>query len=272
MPSKVLVVDGDTLTRETIGGWLSERGYEAEFCTDLATARPGAYEIVIADIQWPCQQGMEVIMRLRGCMPHTPLIAISEFADRELEAEAVRSGAGWFLTKPLNLEELQQALEGTGEGSSHPESGFLPGHQIGHTLLRGFNADEQWDFRMTGSLRNHAQGETIPLGEEASSLIWLERGTVGVFLNGAQVEVLSPGDYWGEESFVHAAVTFIQLIAQEDCQVRHFSRKRLIDFFAYHDETLTKRYMINLILCLQLKWKRSLTRLSRTANHHQEST
>lgn len=57
----------------------------------------------------------------------------------------------------------------------------------------------------------------------------------------------------------------VQLLARENCQARHFSRKRLLDFFAYHDETLTKRYMINLILCLQLKWKRNLLRLSKSS-------
>ena len=93
----------------------------------------------------------------------------------------------------------------------------------------------------------------------------MEQGGCSAYLNGVFVESLAVGDHLGEETFVNPSTTPIQLLAKENCQIRHFSRKRLIDFFAYHDETLTKRYMINLIICLQLKWKRNLIRLSKNS-------
>jgi CheY-like chemotaxis protein len=269
MPGKVLLLDEDKQVQANVGEWLKQRGFEASVANNCGEAeqlaRQERFGLVIVDMRWPCLDGVQTLTRLRQLLPDADLVAVSEFADRELEEAATRNGAGWFLTKPLNLDELEAVLASPGQGEVRPESGFLPGNQIAQTLLRGFNPDEQWDFRMTGSLRNWQAGQLIPLNEEASSLVWIEQGGAGAFVNGVPVDSLAAGDFWGEENFVNPSAPTVQLLARENCQVRHFSRRRLLDFFAYHDETLTKRYMINLILCLQLKWKRNLLRLSKSS-------
>ncbi len=269
MTRKALLLDEDKLVQATVGAWLEDQGFMASLATSRVEAERLAgedkFDVVLVDMQWPCLQGAQTLCRIKQLLPEAAIVAISEFADRELEAEAVRNGAAWFLTKPLDLEELGRALDSHLAGNTKPERGFLPGIQIEQTLLRGFSPDEQWDFRMIGNLRSYQEGEIVPLGDELSSLIWVEQGGCSAYLNGVLVESLAVGDHLGEETFVNPSTTPIQLLAKENCQIRHFSRKRLIDFFAYHDETLTKRYMINLIICLQLKWKRNLIRLSKNS-------
>ncbi|MDD4224471.1 MAG: response regulator [Candidatus Cloacimonetes bacterium] len=265
MTRKVLLLDEDKLVQATVGAWLEKHGFQvspAISCDEAENlAESEKFDVLMVDMQWPCLQGIQKLTRLKKLLPGAAIVAISEFTDRELEEEARTNGAGWFLTKPLDLEELAEVLESTKLDDVRPESGFLPGSQIEQTLLRGFSPDEQWDFRMTGNLRSHKEGELIPLGDEASSLIWVEQGEAEAFLGGVLLDRLAVGDFWGEETFVNPGTSFVQLLASENCQIRHFNRKRLIDFFAYHEETLTKRYMLNLIFCLQHKWKRNLNRL-----------
>jgi CheY-like chemotaxis protein len=265
MPAKVLIVDEDILTRQTIGGWLEEQGYQAEHADDLAgveaVAGAGSYDAVIADIQWPGQQGIERIAELKALFPEAAIIAMSTFTDFELEKEARQRGAYTCLTKPLEKESLLSILDSTsGQLSEERKEGFMPGRLIGQMLLRGFAPEQQWAFMMTGTLRTFTRGEAILPGEDAS-MVWVEKGRLEALYNDVPVESLGEGDFWGEETFVNPSAAFAHLVALEDSQLRLFRRKRTMEFFAYQEETLTKRYMINLIHCLHLKWKRSVARL-----------
>ncbi|MBP7310031.1 MAG: hypothetical protein KA984_01935, partial [Candidatus Cloacimonetes bacterium] len=82
-----------------------------------------------------------------------------------------------------------------------------------------------------------------------------------VIHNSAVVDTLKEGDIWGEETFVNPAAGFTILKAQSELQLRHFRRQKILEFFTYNDETLTKRYMINLIQCLYSKWRRSVIKI-----------
>jgi CheY-like chemotaxis protein len=261
-------MDEDNQVRTTIGAWLENLGYivsNARSCEDaLGLSAAEIFDVVVVDLQWPCLEGTQNLSLFRERMPSALLIAVSEFADRELEQEARSCGANFCLTKPLNLDEFKTILDSPVSFGQEPREGrFLPGKQVEQILLRGFSQDQQWDFRMIGNIRSYQSGETVLLNEDSSSMIWVEQGRLGVYLNGIQVESLGEGEYWGEESFVNPGIPLIRMVALENSQVRHFGRRKIIDFFAYHDETLTKRYMINLILCLQLKWKRHLAREAR---------
>ncbi|MFO8145101.1 MAG: response regulator [Candidatus Syntrophosphaera sp.] len=265
MPGKVLIVDEDALTRQTIGAWLENKGYVANYVSDAdaAALRLGRddYDHVIVDIQWPGQKGTQRIAQIRQLFPTASIIAMSTFADFELEQEARQQGAYTCMTKPLEKESLLSILDSTSQQDKEaPKEGFLPGRLIGQMLLRGFTPDQQWEFMMTGTLRTFTRGEAILPGEDAS-MVWVEKGRLEALYNDVPVESLGEGDFWGEETFVNPSAAFAHLVALEDSQLRLFRRKRTMEFFAYQEETLTKRYMINLIHCLHLKWKRSVARL-----------
>jgi hypothetical protein len=101
----------------------------------------------------------------------------------------------------------------------------------------------------------------VVLDEKYGSMIWIETGRVSVQLNSTHVDTLRPGDIWGEETFVSANSIFTELVVQTESNIRHFSRRKLMDFFTYHDESLIKRYMINLIQCLYVKWRKSVLKI-----------
>lgn len=267
MPRKVLIVDEDELARKAIGAHLVNNGYVVSYAGSCDEAKQamdeGDYDVVVADIDWPGQQGVNRISQLRKLLPQTPLVAVSTFANLELEQEARQSGAFVCLRKPVDEENLLQVVESAlNSGPLNQEGSLLPGKLIEQILLRGFTAEQQWEFQMTGVLRPLAAGEALSLNDDGNYMAWVEQGRLDVFYGDALLDTLGPGDFWGEEAFVYPNAVFTRLVALEDCQLRQFSRKRIIDFFAYHDETLTKRYMINLIHCLHIKWKRTAARLA----------
>lgn len=269
MSKRLLVVDEDPQIRQNIGAWLEDTLYEVSFAENQSAAltaiQAEAYDIVLLDLHWPQLEGLKLISRIAELYPATAIIAISEFADRELEQEAYRNGAFACLTKPLQAEELLPLLESASSALAadldKAKNNTLPGKQIGQVLLHGFSPDQQWDFKMIGSVRGYHAADAIPMDEESGSLIWVERGTVNVYYNKALVERLELGDFWGEETFVNPCPPYTHLVAQDEVQLRHFRRRRIMDFLTYQDETLTKHYMINLIHCTCQKLKRAIVRL-----------
>ncbi|MGC9361783.1 MAG: response regulator [Candidatus Syntrophosphaera sp.] len=302
MTGKVLIVDEDPLNRQTIGAWLERNGFEAGFAADAddaaLRAETGTYDFVIVDIQWPDRLGTRVIERMRELFPCARVIAMSTFADFELEQEVRLKGAFTCMTKPLDEEGLLAVLDSAapqedeekpepeaagdageeeeqgqeseqGEESGGKKEGYLPGRQLGQMLLRGFTPEQQWEFRMSGLLRTFAKGDVIEFGEDVA-MVWVEKGRLEARYGRTPLDTLEEGDFWGEETFIDPNAAFTTLMALEDAHARIFQRKKVLDFFAYQDESLTKRYMINLIHCLHHKWKKCAAGLALAGEKYQQ--
>lgn len=55
--------------------------------------------------------------------------------------------------------------------------------------------------------------------------------------------------------------SFVTLRAETKTKIRHFDRKKILDFFAYKGEKLLKRFMINLIRSTYYKWRKTIQRI-----------
>jgi CRP-like cAMP-binding protein len=113
-----------------------------------------------------------------------------------------------------------------------------------------------------GIIKKYDVGANIPLGDDKTgSIIIIESGEVSVWLNNTTVDYLQKWDTCGEESFILAGASFIALRAETVAKIRHFDRKKLLDYFAYKGEKLLKRFMINLINSTYFKWRKSIQRI-----------
>jgi hypothetical protein len=72
---------------------------------------------------------------------------------------------------------------------------------------------------------------------------------------------LQKWDSSGEESFILTGSSFVTLRAETAVKVRHFDRKKILDFFAYKGEKLLKRFMINLVNSTFFKWRKAVQRI-----------
>lgn len=273
---KIMVVDDEQNIREIICEFLQEMGYAVTLAVDgldaLEKVGYEQFDLYIIDVYMPRMGGLELIVKLKEIQPLAVIIVTTGYSSIDVAIKAVRAGAYHYLTKPIQAEELLKVVEsGLNHASDLGEStsctsgsvGAIPEKQNELLLLRNFTAEQTSDFRSMGNVAEYTYGDAIPLDEEHGSLIFVEKGRLNVYHNGAVVETLSVGDIWGEETFldINPNANFTTLKAQGEVQLRHFKRKKIMEFFTYNDETVTKRYMINLIQCMYLKWRRSIFRI-----------
>jgi len=106
---KILVVEDDAATRETLRVWLTRSGYTVVFAVDgpqgyqaFLTEKP---DLIVLDIMLPGMDGLEICRKVREKSP-IPILMLSaqdEFSDKILGLEV---GADDYLAKPFHPKEL----------------------------------------------------------------------------------------------------------------------------------------------------------------------
>lgn len=112
---RVLLVEDDDDTRETLVEALADLGYELESRADgaagLERASQRDFDVVLTDIKMPRMDGIELCRRLRGERPQLPVVVMTAFGDMDSALAALRAGAFDFITKPFTIELVSQALQ-----------------------------------------------------------------------------------------------------------------------------------------------------------------
>lgn len=119
MSATILVVDDEDSARDFICEALKDADYEALEAGDLASAHKvvdsGAADIILLDVQLPDGSGLTLLDRLALENPRPPVILITAHGDVDIAVEAMKKGAQDFLQKPLDLEQLLDAIARSGE-------------------------------------------------------------------------------------------------------------------------------------------------------------
>src|SRR2546423_5705518 len=125
-PNQVLVIDDDEAARAILVELLSRVGYHAFAAPDgrvglewLAGAAVPP-QAVLLDLRMPGLDGFEVLRRYRADGGQAPVIALSAMDDKESVVNAMRLGASDYLVKPIELEELREAIERCSSASRPP--------------------------------------------------------------------------------------------------------------------------------------------------------
>ena len=112
MPERVvLVVDDEAAQRTVLAGFLRKRGMEvvpaagADEAVHIASSR--MIDIVLTDLNMPGRDGLALIDSLRAINPELPVIVMTAFGTVASAVDAMKRGAADFLTKPINLDELE---------------------------------------------------------------------------------------------------------------------------------------------------------------------
>jgi CheY-like chemotaxis protein len=83
----------------------------------LDLARRHRPSLIVVDLNMPVLDGLETIRSFRKLEDegdHTPIVAITAYDVYGMEEAALETGSNVYLTKPLDLEELDRALKGLG--------------------------------------------------------------------------------------------------------------------------------------------------------------
>ena len=88
----------------------------------------GKYDLVLMDVQMPRLSGFEATRRIRErertLGGHTPIVAITAHAFKEIEEQCLATGMDGYISKPINVKKCLQTV-GQMLGKNHPGDGAV---------------------------------------------------------------------------------------------------------------------------------------------------
>lgn len=113
--TEVLLVDDEPQIRFTLRRFLESRGYgilEAESCQSaLQVCHDSQPDAIVLDHNLPDGDALSLLPPLQEIHPGVPIIVLTAYATVDLAVQAMKQGAEYFLTKPVDLTALQRILD-----------------------------------------------------------------------------------------------------------------------------------------------------------------
>jgi signal transduction histidine kinase len=113
---RILVVDDEVGFRELCTDLLEEAGYETESAThggeaiELLAKTPGAFHLVLSDINMPVMDGLQFLRAAKEAHPRLEVILMTAYGGLQSALEALRYGAYDYITKPFTRDGLLAAV------------------------------------------------------------------------------------------------------------------------------------------------------------------
>ena len=115
---RILVAEDNSVNRKFVGILLDRMGYQTTFCENgqlaLDCVQRGEFDLVLMDVHMPVMDGLaatRAIRTLGGMAKNIPIIALTADAMNNAQEEALAAGVNYFVTKPVQMARLQEAIE-----------------------------------------------------------------------------------------------------------------------------------------------------------------
>ena len=116
-PPRVVIAEDHAAFRLLLKDTFVEAGFSVVECDDgralwdtLSKEDVADIAAVVSDHRMPGMLGLEVLERLRSNRPAVPFVLITAFGDHDVHKRAKELGADLVVNKPLDEEELVQAV------------------------------------------------------------------------------------------------------------------------------------------------------------------
>jgi DNA-binding response OmpR family regulator len=111
----VLIVEDETIMRESLRDWLKDEGYEVETAEEgeEALQRIGKekFGIAVLDLRLPGKDGLEVLKEAKAQDPKLEGIIITAYPSVETAVEAMKIGAVDYIVKPFTPDALEKSIQ-----------------------------------------------------------------------------------------------------------------------------------------------------------------
>ncbi len=111
----ILIIDDEQTQREVLTGYLKKRGYHllsAESGEEgIQIIKQNTVDIVLSDYKMPDKTGLEVLEEVKKINPEISFVIITAYSTVENAVKAMRLGAYDYLSKPVDLDELDLMIE-----------------------------------------------------------------------------------------------------------------------------------------------------------------
>ena len=114
---KIMVVDDESDICDFVKNFFEERGYRVLTALSgedaLEIAKNEKPELILLDIKMKGMDGIAALKHLKELDRNQKIIMVTALEDQDKMDEACRLGACDYITKPLMLDYLEQAVEKT---------------------------------------------------------------------------------------------------------------------------------------------------------------
>jgi two-component system response regulator HydG len=115
IPVRVLIVDDDESHAEAVKDSLEPMGHECEVAPSgergVQAIESNEYDVVITDLRMDDVDGLEILKKTREELPDAEVILLTGHFSYQSALVAGQAGASLYLTKPVDIHELRQAVE-----------------------------------------------------------------------------------------------------------------------------------------------------------------
>jgi DNA-binding NtrC family response regulator len=225
MKPSILILDDEAAVRTSFALYLAKKGFAVTEAGSLAEARTAmmaqSVDGLLLDVRLPDGSGLDWIREVREAQPGTAIVVMTGIGDIPMAVQAMREGADHFVTKPVNMTDLEVFLRKSLE---------LGGLRRGSRAVRRLAKKAAPFFGDCPAARALAEQARLALQHDAPVLLQGETGTgKGVLArwiheHGSRdgmpfVEVSCAGlprDLLASELFGHARGAFTSAIADKD--------------------------------------------------------
>jgi DNA-binding NtrC family response regulator len=113
----ILIVDDEQAQRTVLAGFLRKRGFvvlqAASVPDGLAEVAGRTADLVLADLRMPSGTGLDLLEGVRAVNPEVPVVVMTAFGTVASAVDAMKRGAADYLTKPIDLDELEVLIART---------------------------------------------------------------------------------------------------------------------------------------------------------------
>ena len=114
-PFSILVVDDEQSQRDVLTGYLKKKKYFVRQASSVPDAmeriRQDHYDLVLTDYRMPERSGLDLLNEIRKADPEITVVLMTAFGTIEGAVSAMRAGAYDYVTKPIDLDDLELLIE-----------------------------------------------------------------------------------------------------------------------------------------------------------------
>ncbi|HSQ20146.1 MAG TPA: sigma-54 dependent transcriptional regulator [Blastocatellia bacterium] len=112
--TRILIVDDETIVRESLGSWFQEEGYSVDVAASAREALEKLttkdWDIFLLDIRMPGIDGLELQRKIKESHPDSTIIIMTAYASVETAVEAMKQGAYDYIVKPFDPDDLEHLV------------------------------------------------------------------------------------------------------------------------------------------------------------------
>jgi len=112
--TRILIIEDDPDGRASVTEAMQDLEYETTAeetgAAGVQRFRESRYDIVLTDLMLPDVSGLDVLQRVRGIDPQVPVLIMTAYGSVATAVDALKSGAYDYITKPMDLDDLQSKV------------------------------------------------------------------------------------------------------------------------------------------------------------------